>query len=248
MSPDAPLVLAVESATPTLSAALLRGDALVAERVAPPGAQHAETLLPLVVELLDEAGLAEAEVGAFGVSIGPGSFTSLRVGLATVKGLAFGTSRPAVAVSTLAALAWGEASAGGDRAPDEAVVALLDAHRGEVYAAVFDVAADAGPSDAPLREVGATGLFTPAELGARLPARCVLVGDGTACLEASDFELPPGARLAAEPLRAPSASGVGALAGRALLRGEGADPADLVPRYVRRAEAEVTRTAQRVEP
>lgn len=239
------MLLAVESATPALSVALLAGRELVAECAAPPGAHHAETLLPLVERLLTQAGIREADVEAFGVSIGPGSFTSLRVGLATVKGLAFETGRPAVAVSTLAALAWGYAARHPERDLAEAVVALLDARRGELYAGIFDVGPE-GPA-----ERGAASLLTPAELRKRLPPRCVLVGDGVSVYEAEGVAGPGEPRVSGPASvgagAAPRAASVGALAAMALARGEGVDPADLVPRYVRRAEAEVTRTAQKTE-
>ena len=100
-----PLLLAVETATAAPSVALWRGDALLGERAADPGRPTAEALLPALDALLADAGLALAAVEAVAVSIGPGSFTGLRIGVATVKGLAFGTGRPAIAVSTLAAVA-----------------------------------------------------------------------------------------------------------------------------------------------
>lgn len=255
MSFHGPLLLAIESATQSLSVALLRGSDLVAERAAPPGPHHAERLLPLIEELLAAAGCREAEVEAFGVSIGPGSFTSLRVGLATVKGLAFATERRAVAVPTLAALAWGYATRNPERDPSEPIVAVLDARRDELYAAAYvidEVGAGAGVGEGAreaVREQGATGLYTPAELRERLPARCVLVGDGIGVYQHAQqvgLAEPPGVRVSGD-LSAPTAASVGALAALALRRGEDEDPADLVPRYVRRAEAEVTRTSLKTE-
>ena len=115
---------------------MLRGGEVLADGTAGPGRDHAEILLPLVDRVLREAGVALREIEAFAVAIGPGSFTSLRVGLATVKGLAFGTAQPVAAVSSLAALAW---SAGASEAP---LVPLLDARRGEIYAAIYERKAD----------------------------------------------------------------------------------------------------------
>lgn len=101
--------------------------------------RHAETLLPAIDGCLEEAGCALAEVDGFAVSIGPGSFTGLRVGLATAKGLALATDAWVVGVPTL------EAYALADReAPDGAcVVVCLDARKGEVYSAAFRVGASA---------------------------------------------------------------------------------------------------------
>ncbi|UCE87015.1 MAG: tRNA (adenosine(37)-N6)-threonylcarbamoyltransferase complex dimerization subunit type 1 TsaB, partial [Deltaproteobacteria bacterium] len=103
----APLLLAIETATDRSSVALLRGDALVAEVRAPRDRPAAASLLPALEAVLARAGCRAAELDAFAISIGPGSFTGLRVGLATVKGLAFGSGRPVVPVSTLAAIACG---------------------------------------------------------------------------------------------------------------------------------------------
>jgi len=225
-----PLLLAVETATAAPSVALWRGDALVGERAADPGRATAEALLPAVDALLVDAGLALAAVEGFAVSIGPGSFTGLRIGVATVKGLAFGTGRRAVAVSTLAALA---AHA---RGPGP-VAAVLDARRGEVYAAGFARGAAA--------EWLVEGVIAIDDLAARLPAGTRVVGDAVPlCAEAlrgADVELLP------PPHPGTTARHVAALAARAWPRAALAI-ADLVPRYLRRAEAEVKRTGQRFEP
>jgi len=226
-----PLLLAVETATAAPSVALWRGDALLAERAADPGHPTAEALLPALDALLADAGLALAAVEAFAVSIGPGSFTGLRIGVATVKGLAFGTGRPAIAVSTLAAVA---AHA---RGPGP-VAAVLDARRGEVYAAGFS----AGRGADWLPE----GVVPIAALGSCLPAGCRIVGEGVALctetLKGSDLVLLP------PPYPETTARHVAALAARAWPRGETVAAADLAPRYLRRAEAEVKRTGQRFEP
>lgn len=231
------LLLAVDSATPTCSAAVLRGGEVLADGTAGPGRDHAEILLPLVDRVLREAGVALREIEAFAVAIGPGSFTSLRVGLATVKGLAFGTAQPVAAVSSLAALAW---SAGASEAP---LVPLLDARRGEIYAAIYE----RKPDD--LARLLPDAVYTPDELAPHLAQRCVLVGDADLFGEALRSAAPSGCEItviSADSLSA-TARAVGVLGLRALARGEGMDPADLVPRYLRRAEAEVTRTGLRFE-
>jgi tRNA threonylcarbamoyladenosine biosynthesis protein TsaB len=228
------LILAVESATRAVSVALLRGETLLAEETSEDERQPSERLLPAVDALLRGAGLALDAVTAFAVSVGPGSFTGLRVGLATVKGLAFGSERPVAAVGTLAALAL--------RAHDgrRAVAALLDARRGELYAAVFAADGSVLVPDA---------VLTPAALAARLPdGTRVVVGEGAAPGAA---EL--GARLAGrvEILAAPyglaRAGPVGVLGARDLARGAGLPAEHVAPRYVRRAEAEARRTGKAFE-
>jgi tRNA threonylcarbamoyladenosine biosynthesis protein TsaB len=230
----ASLLLALETATRATSVALLRGEQLIAEEFGAAGRDAAESLLPAVDAVLREAGVGVEQLEAFAVSIGPGSFTGLRVGLSTLKGLAFGSARLLAPVSTLAALACTPARR------DLPVVPLLDARRGEVYAAAFDLA---GELPRPIVE---EGVYTPAELVARLPARCVLVGEGVALCGAEIREgLGPG--VLAVP-GDPAARHVGVLGARLLARGEGVPVADAVPHYLRRAEAEVRRTGRRFEP
>jgi tRNA threonylcarbamoyladenosine biosynthesis protein TsaB len=235
-----PLVLAVESATSRLSVALLRGETLLAEGSPDDPGHHAERILPLIDAVLERAGCRASDPDAFAVSIGPGSFTSLRVGLATVKGLAFGSGRPVVAVPTLEALAFASLS----KRSSLPRVPLLDARRGEAYAAVFDV------EDGALAGRVPDGLFSPVELAAVLPERCLLVGEGAAifgeelqALAGAGVELPASLERNALGARAESVARLALLRLRA---DEVADPF-LAPHYVRRAEAEVTRTNRSVE-
>jgi tRNA threonylcarbamoyladenosine biosynthesis protein TsaB len=230
------LLLAVETATPDTSAALFRDGDLIAEECGAPGRPTAETLLPAVDALLGRCAASLDAVEAFAVSIGPGSFTSLRIGLATVKGLAFGSGRPAVAVPTLRALAHTAPPGGGP------VVALLDARRGELYAAAFE-----GEALAPAVLLP-EGVYTVASLCERLPATCRLTGEGVAvCGAALRSALGPGVVCVPTQVGAARAAHVGALGARLLAEGAGVDAARLVPHYLRRAEAEVVRTGRRFE-
>jgi tRNA threonylcarbamoyladenosine biosynthesis protein TsaB len=238
MCSAAPLLLALESATRSASVALLRGEQLLLLRSAGPERDLAEVLLPLVDRVLSEAECSLEAVGGFALTIGPGSFTSLRIGLATVKGLAFGTGRPVAPVSTLEAMALGPALAA-DR--ELAVVPMLDARKGEVYAAAYT---RRGEGLACLVE---EGVYSPAELAQALEGPCLLVGEGAALLGEQlialcgpEVELGSGA---SEPL----AKAVGRVGARSLASGAGVDAADLVPRYLRRAQAEVVRTGVRFE-
>ena len=232
---SSPLILALEPATAALGVALLRGQDLVDEVSASAG-PAAETLLPAVDSLLDRAGVALGELEAFAISIGPGSFTSLRVGIATVKGLAFESDLPVAPVSTLAALA---CAAG---PTDRLVVPMLDARRGEVYAAAY---AGASRREVVLPE----GVYTPEALCAKIRPPCVLVGEGAAlCGEAIAAALGEGVALLPPPEGNASARHVGALGVEQLARGSWVLAAQLAPHYLRRAEAEVKRTGERFEP
>jgi tRNA threonylcarbamoyladenosine biosynthesis protein TsaB len=232
-----PLLLAVETSCGTPSVALLRGEELLAEERAVAGRSGAESLLPCVDAVLRRARVALETVEAFAISIGPGSFTGLRVGVATLKGLAFGTELPIAPVPTLAVLARG--------APDarHPVVSLVDARRGELYAAAYRLE---GAGREPVPCEPAEGVYTPEQLAPRLPPACLLVGEGVAlCGERIRTLARSEVRLG--PTAEPHARDVGILGARRIARGEAVAAAALVPRYVRRAEAEVKRTGRRFE-
>jgi len=230
-------ILAIESATASPSVALLDGERIVAETPAGGTAPGSEALLPAIDALLRQTVTPLADLDGFALAIGPGSFTGLRVGLATLKGLAFEDPRPVAAVSTLAALS----RRAGDPRP-EPVAALIDARRGELYAAIWSSGSGSEP-------VVAEGLYRVDALAARLPARCLLVGDAVAPnLPALGARAGPGARPAPGGAEGPCAAHVGILGARALRAGLGRTAAELVPRYLRRAEAEARRTGQASEP
>jgi tRNA threonylcarbamoyladenosine biosynthesis protein TsaB len=223
--------------------ALLRGGEPLATRATPPGRPASETLLPTLLELLAEHDLAPAALDAFAVSVGPGSFTGLRVGVATVKGLAFGGAARVAAVPTLAAVAARAAAA----APAGVVVATLDARRGELYAAAY-------PGGDPLAPPhwGPT-VLAPDALAARIAAArgpVLVAGAGVGAVEAAlaDWGARADVRWLAGAEALPDAAWVGRLGARLLADGAGVPPAALAPVYVRRAEAEVRRTGARFEP
>lgn len=228
-------LLALETATGGAGLALAEGERVLAELVL--GAERAvsEQLLPALDALLGLAGCGREEIEAYAISIGPGSFTGLRVGLATVKGLAFGGAAPVAAVPTLAALAAAVVAKG-------PVAALLDARRGEVYAAVYPSAGAIAPS------ILAEGVYEIGALAERLPAGCAVVGEGALLhqeiLRERGRELVLGGpgQACARP------SEVARLGAKLLAAGTSARAEDLAPRYLRRAEAEVRRTGETLEP
>jgi tRNA threonylcarbamoyladenosine biosynthesis protein TsaB len=227
------LILAVETATRAVGVALLRGEAVIEEAGSEGREPPSERLLPAIDEVLRAARIEVAALEAFAVSVGPGSFTGLRVGLATVKGLAFPGARPVAAVATLEALAFPALDGTGP------VAALLDARRGEVYAAVF--AADGSV-------LWRDAVLAPEALAARLPAGTrIVAGEGAAPAAELAARLRAGALVLGPPHGRASAAAVGVLGARALARGEGLPPERVEPRYVRRAEAEVRRTGERFE-
>src|ERR1700738_2144926 len=131
-------VLALDTTTRAGSIALVTDARVIIERDGDPARTHAERLPSDILGLLHDAGVKLAEVDVFAVASGPGSFTGLRIGIATIQGLAFATNRPVVTVSALEAPAHAVSA---DRAPGALVAAWIDAHRHEVFAALYRVAA-----------------------------------------------------------------------------------------------------------
>ena len=125
------MLLALDTTAAVATVALFRDGALVAELEADAGKKHAQTVLPMMEQLLEENGVAITQIDYFAVDIGPGSFTGVRIGVSLVNALAFATGKPIVPVDALRVLA----AAAGDT--DQPVCALIDARNGNAYAAVY---------------------------------------------------------------------------------------------------------------
>jgi tRNA threonylcarbamoyladenosine biosynthesis protein TsaB len=150
-----PLILSLETATMGGSVWLGYGTVELATRIGDPKVSQSATLLKDISDCLDEAGAKLAAVDLFACASGPGSFTGLRIGIATLKALAASLDRPCVGIPTLEAVAL----AGGN---SDATVALLPAGRGEVFAQKFSVA-----EDGKVVELDSAAHLTPAALLAR---------------------------------------------------------------------------------
>ncbi len=125
------VILALDSTAQTASAAIMSDGKLKSLMTLNSGNTHSETLLPMIEEQLKLLKLTPKDIGLFAMSAGPGSFTGVRIGAATVKGLAFGTGKPCVGVSTLEALANNMTAVRGIICP------VMNARRGQVYNAIF---------------------------------------------------------------------------------------------------------------
>ncbi len=175
-------VAALDTSTALGSVALLEDGRLVAAAEQRVSNAHGESLLPLVDRVTRDAGWKPADVGRWGVGVGPGSFTGVRIGVATVKGIALATGAEVVGVTGFDALAYGL-----ERADDELVIAVIAAGKGELYARL----GDAEPVHLPAPALAEA-------IAARAAARVVIVGEASAELEA---HLPAGGavRYAREP-------------------------------------------------
>ena len=219
------VILALDTSTRPGSCAVLRGEAVLAEVPGAPGQSHGERLPSDLMTALDRAGLSLSGVDVFAVATGPGSFTGLRVGIATMQGLALAAARPLVGVSVLDALARVAVAAGG--APRR-VATWVEAWRGEVYAALYDGVTVIEPAT----------VERPHEILARLsrtPTR--FIGDGAAAHREAIQAALGDAAVWPEDLQPALAGIIGRMALVCVEAGHRPGPADIQPLYVRRLGA-----------
>lgn len=153
-------ILAIDTATPACSVALLRGDEqLTRHQVA--SREHTRLLLPMVDELLNEAAMSLSEVDAIAFTAGPGSFTGIRIGFGVVQGLAFGANLPVLPVSSLETLAY-TAIRKLQLPPNTHIISMFDARMSEIYWAQFYY------SLGHLERIHNDGLCAPEHLGREL--------------------------------------------------------------------------------
>lgn len=169
----APLVLGLDAATPPASVALVRGRHLLASATGPFGPKTDAWILEGIDSALDDAGVSLEQVDRIASSIGPGTFTGIRVGIATAGGLARGMEVPGIGIGTLEALV--EAALLASDGVADAVLAVVDARRGQLYAALS--VADRAPATGMTFEWG-PDLLTPADLVDRL-GNCAPISAGT---------------------------------------------------------------------
>ena len=219
------LILAFESSAKAASVALVRDGSLVSQYSQCSALTHSRTLLPMAEDMLKNAELTIGDVDLFAVAHGPGSFTGVRIGVSTVKGLAWAGGKPRVGVSTLEAMAWHGLAAGPYVCP------VMDARRQQVYNALFEIR-DGKPVR--LTEDRPIALSELAPQLAALPSPVFLVGDGAGLTAKylADAGIP--FRLAPENLLWQSAWGV-AMAAQDKTPGT-ADA--LLPVYLRLSQAE----------
>lgn len=219
------LILAFESSAKAASVALCRDGHLVSQYSQCSGLTHSRTLLPMAEDMLKNAELTIGDIDAFAVAHGPGSFTGIRIGVSTVKGLAWASDKPCVGVSTLEAMAWHGVSAGGYICP------VMDARRSQVYNAIFKIEGGRPVRMTADRPISLEDLASELR---ELDSPVFLVGDGAAITAAYLGGNNIAYRAAPENLVWQSAWGV-AMAAQDKPFGS-AD--DLLPVYLRLSQAE----------
>ena len=219
------IILALDSTAKAAAVALLCDGKLIAKDMHDDGNTHSSTLLPMVETLLKENSLTANDIDLFAASAGPGSFTGVRIGAATLKGIAFGKNKPCVPVSALEALAYNM------RDTDGIVCALMDARRGQFYTATFKIAG------------GIVERITPdeAKSGEDIAAslaeydKVFLVGDGAEVARpyfGDNVSLAPSDRLLAD------GASVGTLGFKLYKNGFSVSDAEFAPTYLRLPQAE----------
>lgn len=224
-----PLLLSLDSSTPCGSVALTRGSTVLAEiSLNVPKVSHSDYLLRYAEFLLSEAGFQIRDIDALAVVVGPGSFTGLRVGIATIQGLALALGLRVYPVSSLQALAFAN---GQSPLP---VCALLDARKKEVYVARYSWCHDQ------LVAVGEERVISPQSVIDGVTEKTLFVGNG-AVLYAEQFREGLGDQLliSGHLNTAPRAGAVGLLVNQLASRLEAVDPFQLKPVYVRPSDAEM---------
>ena len=223
-------ILAIDTASSVSSVAVASEGKLQAEVTVEAGRTHSETLLSHIEGALSFAGVERSALRGVAVSIGPGSFTGLRIGLATAKAIAYGLGIPLVGVSTLAALALAVP------VPDVHTLALMDAQKGNAYAGLYEWRAGNLHEVCPVRVAPlAEAIAEAADRGKPV----LLTGELAVKKRARLGNLPDNVTLAPAHLLTARASHVAWLGIARLAAGERDDPMTLEPFYIRRSEAEV---------
>ena len=224
------MILALESSAAACSAALCRDGQLVAQNFQNSGLTHSRTLLPMVHALLENSGHTLDQVDVIAVAAGPGSFTGLRIGIATAKGLAWAQDKDCAPCSTLESMAWPLAHMKG-----KLIVCAMDARRKQVYNALFLAEGEKITRLAPDRAISLE------ELGEELKAyemEKIVVGDGAQLCYNTLSEQGHVLELAPASLRMQSAYGVAMAAQSLIQEGRLVKGGELVPVYHRLSQAE----------
>ena len=227
-----PLILSMDTATPCSAVALTSGtrkDGSVVASLSLTGkVTHSRRLLKAVDYLLQEAGLSWPQIDGIGVSLGPGSFTGLRIGMATAKGLAAAAGKALIGIPSLDSLA-------AKCSTSRLICALIDARKKEVYTALYRCT-----DEGLVERVGDIKAIAPEELGGLITEPVLMIGDG-AVLYADLIKEMLGELVLFAPamLHELSAASLGMLAGEKLVAGEVLDVAEAEPLYIRSSDAEL---------
>jgi tRNA threonylcarbamoyladenosine biosynthesis protein TsaB len=229
------VTLAVDTASKTASVALLEGTTILGESFLNIGKNHGETLLPEIKALLTRNSVAIDEIDLFAVTLGPGSFTGLRIGASTIKGLAFTVGKPVEGVCTLDALALNMSDI------SMMICPMLDARKKEVYTALYKPAGDNFPEKI-VDEV----VSDPEHFVKDISENVMFLGDGALLYRNVIREiLPDKSHFASDHLNYIRASSVGLIGLKKFYDGETLNLLTFTPEYLRVSEAEAKRLSKK---
>ncbi len=221
------LILGIDTCCMPASAAVYDGAKIIGEYTLNNGRTHSQKIMPMIAELFNDLGIKPRDIDCFAAAAGPGSFTGVRIGAATIKALARGAERPCAAVSTLLGLA------NNVRFFDGVICPIMDARRGQVYNALFS-------GDGSLTRLSPDRAIALSELLSELEGkRALFLGDGVA-VHRGEIEERMGERAAFAPANAllNSAASVACAAAEMFEKGETVSYSELVPNYIRLSQAE----------
>ncbi len=222
-------ILGIDTSTSCGSIGLIDGDAVVADYLLDVPTTHSERLLRSIDRVLGEGGCSIEDLDGWAVSLGPGSFTGLRIGVGTIKGLAFATRKPVAGVPTLDALA--------SQVPPTPylICPMVDARKGEVYTAFYQ-----SDGKDPLRQVSAYQAIRPEDLVKQIERKTVFLGSGVKTYgEYLQKAIPALAFFAPDPINFLHGSSIARLGLARLRKNETLDLSTFTPIYVRASEAEI---------
>ena len=225
------LILGIETSAKACSAALCRDGELLAQSYARTGLTHSRTLLPMIEDMLANTETPKDAVDAIAVAQGPGSFTGIRIGISTAKGLCWGLDAPAIGVSTLEAMAQNLAHT------DGLLVCAMDARRSQVYNALFEAKHGVLTRLTPDRAIAVAELAEELRGESR---RLLVLGDGGRLCHDGLAQLGVESELAPAQLLYQNAVGVGLAAEH----GTPLSAQELAPVYLRISQAERERNAR----
>lgn len=227
------LIFGIDTCCMAATAALVDEKVLLAQTVVNHGKTHSQMMMPQVEEMFKLCGIDPKTVDAFAAAVGPGSFTGVRIGVATAKAMAQAAQKPCIAVSTLEALAYSS------RYFDGIIAPILDARRNQVYNALFDCKKGSATRMTPDRALALSELLEELK---ELNKDVIFMGDGTLVFENEIREaLGVRASFAPKTTRMNLAGAVAELGLEKFKAGETVAYGELVPEYVRLSQAEQDR-------
>lgn len=222
-------ILGIDTSTDFLSMAIINENGMLVNFEYSCNRQHSSNLIPLIKEMLNKSGLSIKDLDAFAVGIGPGSFTGLRIGVSTIKGLALGCSKPVVGVPTLDVIATNAAYFPGIICP------IIDARKGKFYAALYQ------PKRNGLKKISKYLLIPLDKLALKIGKKKTLfLGDGVKLYKNDISKLFAKAEFAPVSLFSPKGSAVAQMGLEKIAKGKQDDPNQLVPLYLYSQKCSIT--------